>query len=127
MNGLHTTSGKNKSELWKAAGIGFAAGTANGLFGAGGGLLLVPGLLRVCRLDAQTAMPTSIAIILPMCAASLISYSRAGVAGPDWWLLAGGLVGGIAGGLLYSRVPKLWLRRALGILILYSAVRMLII
>ena len=85
----------------------------------------MPGLIRLCRLDAQTAMPTSIAVILPLCAASLLTYARAGAAVPDGWLLAGGFLGGLAGGLLYDRVPKLWLRRALGLLILYSAARML--
>ena len=105
---------------------GFSAGVLNGLFGAGGGLVLVPMLLRWAKLDAEKALPTSVAVILPLCVVSCIQ--RYGASSFDlralWPYMAGGLAGGIAGGLTYSKMPKTLLRRILGFFILYAGVRM---
>ena len=111
--------------LTKCILIGLAAGLANGLFGAGGGLLLVPGFCGWLHLTAEKAMPTSIAVIFPLCIVSAVFYRLQDSLPVDWWILTGGLLGGILGGILYGKVNKLWLRRALGALILYSALRML--
>ena len=49
-----------KSTLFSAA-AGAAAGAANGLFGAGGGMLLVPALDRWAGLEGSVLFPTSLA------------------------------------------------------------------
>ena len=46
---------------WRAATAGAAAGLANGFFGAGGGMLLVPLLAGWCRLPGKTCFTTALA------------------------------------------------------------------
>ena len=52
------------------------AGAANGCFGGGGGMVLLPLLTRWCGLDQRRAFATSIAIILPLCALLLRGIRR---------------------------------------------------
>ena len=112
----------------RAALSGAAAGAINGLFGAGGGMLLVPLLTGFCRLEDRKAFATAIAVIAPLCVVSLLVYGLRG----DLELaaalpcLAGGLLGGLAGGKLYGRIPTVWLHRILGLLILYGGGRILL-
>ena len=53
---------------------GTGAGAVNGLFGAGGGMVLVPLLTGVCGLPQRRAFATSVAVILPLCALSVVIY-----------------------------------------------------
>lgn len=59
---------KRTKKSWLAPALaGGAAGVANGFFGGGGGMILVPLLVRRCRLSQRQAFATSVAIILPLC------------------------------------------------------------
>ena len=106
---------------------GALAGAVNGLFGAGGGMILVPLLTMLARLPEKTVFPSSVSIILPICQVSLtITFFTGQIA---WklslpWLL-GGAAGGICAGLWGKRIPVMWLHRGLGILILWGGVRYL--
>ena len=108
--------------LWAAA-AGGAAGLVNGFFGGGGGMVLVPLLSSRCGLSGRKAFACSVAIILPLCALSAAVFYRNGnlPLGTALPYLAGGLLGGLAGGRLFRRVPVLWLRRGFALLILYGA------
>ena len=111
----------------KIAVAGFAAGAVNGLFGAGGGMILVPLLVLLTDLDENEIFPASVSIILPTCLVSLI-FSPDWSAFTDasaWVLLAGSAVGGIIAGIWGKHVPTLWLHRALGLLILWGGFRYL--
>ncbi len=106
---------------------GGAAGLVNGFFGGGGGMVLVPLLVRRCKLRQQNAFASSVAIILPLCVLSATVYFYHGnlnltAAAP---YLAGGLVGGMIGGKIFRRVSMVWLRRLFALLILYGAFRSL--
>ena len=113
-----------KSTLFSAA-AGTAAGAANGLFGAGGGMLLVPALDRWAGLEGSVLFPTSLAIMVPLCLTSLTVCSlRGGLPlAAAWPYLLGSALGGLIAGLWGRRVPVRWLRRALGLLILWGGVR----
>ena len=105
---------------------GAAAGAVNGLFGAGGGMVLVPLLGERTGIREQERFPTSITIIAPICIVSLL-ISR------NWQLsfqqvlpyLAGSAVGGVAAGLWGKYIPTVWLHRFLGLLILWGGIRYL--
>ena len=86
--------------MWKYAVSGMAAGAANGLFGAGGGMILVPLLTQWGGLEDKTAFATSIAIIAPMCLVSIFIYWYQGQLdfGAALPYLVGGLFGGLLGG-----------------------------
>lgn len=105
--------------------IGLATGAVNGLFGAGGGMVLVPLLIGWLHLPQQKAMATSVAIILPSSAVSLIVYLLNGTVdwGAAWPYLIGGAIGGFLSGRLFRKVSATWLRRGFGALIIYSGIR----
>ena len=104
---------------------GALAGLANGFFGAGGGLFLVPLLTRWAGMEQRKAFATSVAVIFPLSIASACIYYAKGALEPAscWPILAGGFLGGALSGRIFRRVPLKWLRRAFGILILYGGVR----
>lgn len=112
-------------EKWKYSVTGALAGLANGLFGAGGGLFLVPLLTRWIGMEQRQAFATSVGVILPLSIVSAAVYWWKG--GLDfsaaWPYLAGGFLGGVASGRLLKKVPVDWLRRAFGLLIIYGGVR----
>ena len=58
-------------KLWKTMLAGFAAGGVTGLFGTGGGMVLVPLLTKLTDLDEVQIFPASVSIMLPVSAVSL--------------------------------------------------------
>lgn len=112
-------------EKWRYALSGGLAGVANGLFGGGGGSVFVPLLTGYCGLDQRRAFATSVAVILPLCGLSVVIYLFRG--GLDVMAalpyLAGGTVGGWAGGKWFKGMNMLWLKRAFGLLLIYGGVR----
>lgn len=119
---------KGKKRNWLPAALaGGAAGLANGLFGGGGGMILVPLLVSRCGLSRRRAFATSVAVILPLCILSAAIYwLRDGLdLGAALPYLLGGLVGGLIGGKVFKKVSVPWLRRGFGLLILYGAWRSL--
>lgn len=106
---------------------GFIAGAVNGLFGAGGGMLLIPLLTKLSDLQDDDVFPASVSIIFPICFVSLTIYASAsGLPISDALpYLLGGAVGGIVAGLTGNRIPVKWLHRILGIMILWGGYRYL--
>lgn len=104
---------------------GFFAGIANGLLGAGGGMIAVPALGRA-GLSTVESHATSVAVILPMCLISAGMYlARGDVSIVDAlpylpWMLAGSLIGS----RLLPRLSSTVLRRIFGVLMLWAAWRM---
>lgn len=111
-----------------AALCGGAAGVANGMLGAGGGMLLIP-LMRLLHLsDDRELFATAIAVMLPISLVTFLIYLCRGTVDV---LLAlpyciGGLAGGLLGGLFYRKIPTKWLHRALGVFILWGGIRLLL-
>lgn len=106
---------------------GLGAGAVNGLFGAGGGMVLVPLLSLLTDLDEQNIFSSSIAIILPICLVSLTATALTGtVAWTDSlpWLF-GSAAGGLLAGIWGKKIPTVWLHRGLGILIVWGGIRYL--
>lgn len=106
---------------------GAAAGILNGLFGGGGGMVLVPLLDRGAHIPQEQIFPSSVSIILPI---SLISLGMHAISAPlpweqAWPYLIGSAIGGIAAGILGKRIPLKWLHRGLGCLILWGGIRYL--
>lgn len=104
---------------------GFLAGGVAGLFGAGGGMVLVPLLSVLVKLRDEEVFPASVTIIAPICVVCLIMAG-----GPLPWrqalpYLLGSCIGGVGVGLWGDRIPTLWLHRILGAFILWGGVRYL--
>lgn len=106
---------------------GFGAGAVTGLFGAGGGMVLVPLLCMLTDIEEDAVFPASVSIILPICLVCLFFRSRTG---PLPWrdafpYLLGSCAGGILTGLLGNKIPTVWLHRLLGALVLWGGIRYL--
>ncbi len=104
---------------------GGLAGLLNGLFGAGGGLVLVPLFIGWLTLEEKKAFATSIAVILPL---SIVSYVLFCLQGGLVWkealpYLLGGILGGALSIRLFRHISTTWLHRLFGVLILYGAVK----
>ena len=56
---------------------GISAGAVAGLFGAGGGMLLVPLLPALTDTPEDAIFPTSLSIMLPICLISLVAAEEA--------------------------------------------------
>lgn len=110
-----------------AALAGGLAGIVNGLFGGGGGMILVPMLVGYCGLSQRQGFATSVAIIFPLCALSSALYLFQGSVTLTNALpyLIGGLIGGILGGQFFGKINVLWLKKAFALFILYGGVKAL--
>ena len=106
---------------------GICAGGINGLFGSGGGTVLVPLLNQLTPLEQRQIFPASVAVILPISLVSLginLTHDAAPwqTAAP---YLIGSIAGGIAAGFWGKKIPTVWLHRILGALMLWGGVRYL--
>lgn len=113
---------------WISYGLsGMAAGLINGLFGAGGGMVLVPMLIKFCKLQDKKAFSSAISIILPLSLVSLFVYGRHGVFPVSEALpyLMGGLGGGLLGGILFKNLSADFLHKFFGLIILWGGIRLL--
>ena len=65
-----------KSAQWvELVVLGLAAGFLSGMFGVGGGILIVPGLLLILKFNQKLAAGTSLAAILPLALVGVVSYA----------------------------------------------------
>ena len=112
---------------WKFVLAGMAAGAVNGLFGAGGGMILLPILGWIGILDKQSLFPASVCIMLPICVTSLlISGLQTAIPFSEALpYLLGSIPGGILAGKFAQRIPLHWLHRGLGLMILWGGIRYL--
>jgi uncharacterized membrane protein YfcA len=107
--------------------IGLGAGLLSGVFGIGGGVVIVPALIFLGRMQMQTATGTSLAaLLLPVGALGALAYYRAGhLDAQAAVLVALGLFLGAGGGArLALLLPASTLRRAFAVLLALLAVRM---
>lgn len=90
-------------------------------------MVVVP-MLHKDGLPAERSHATSIAIILPLSILSSILYLSAGrfdiVQALPYIPL--GLVGAWLGGILLPKIKTKWLHRIFGLIVIYSAVRLLL-
>ncbi|MFZ9697047.1 MAG: sulfite exporter TauE/SafE family protein [Ilumatobacteraceae bacterium] len=108
--------------------VGILAGFLSGLFGVGGGILIVPGLVLVARMDQRMAHGTSLASVLPIAASSMVTYWAHDHI--DWGAVLFLAVGAVAGAVLGTKLLQVLPHRTLGVafavLLLASAARLFI-
>ncbi|MGC5224001.1 sulfite exporter TauE/SafE family protein [Micromonospora sp. DT81.3] len=95
-------------------GVGLAAGLLSGLFGVGGGTVIVPLLVLLLGFDQRRAAGTSLAAIVPTATVGVISYALTDSVAwiPALLLAAGAVVGAQIGTWLLPRVSQVALRWA---------------
>lgn len=110
-----------------AAIIGLVSGVASGLFGVGGGIVMVPAMVLLMKLDMKVAVATSLVVIIPTSVAnSILNHSLGRI---DWRMVLAlaplAVVGGLAGTWLKEQIPSLDLKRAFGGFIILVGVKLL--
>jgi uncharacterized membrane protein YfcA len=64
--------------IWKVLALGLAAGVLSGMFGIGGGIVIVPALVLLMGYDQRTAVGTSLgALLLPVGLPGVLNYAAA--------------------------------------------------
>ncbi len=106
---------------------GACAGLVAGVFGAGGGLVLVPLLGVLTSLQDREVFAVSLSIILPVCLVSIaVTAMTVGIDFPSALpYLPGSALGGLAAGIWGKKIPAVWLHRGLGVLIVWGGIRYL--
>jgi uncharacterized protein len=108
--------------------IGLAAGILSGVFGIGGGIVIVPSLILLLKMTPQQATATSLAaLVLPLGAAvGAYTYYRHGhLQILPAVLIAIGMIGGaFIGAYVAANVDAVVLRRAFAVLLVVMAGKM---
>jgi uncharacterized protein len=108
--------------------VGLLAGFLAGLFGVGGGILIVPGLVLAAHMSQRLAHGTSLAAVVPISLASLASYAAHG--NVDWnvalWLAIGAVGGAVIGTRLLHVLPHRTLAIIFIVVLVASAVRLFV-
>jgi uncharacterized protein len=113
---------------WITLGTGALAGLTAGLFGVGGGIVIVPPLVAFAALSQHQAHATSLAAIVPIAA---VAGARFAIDGSVDWsaaalLSVGTLLGAPVGARLLARTSAGTLNVAFGAFMLIVAVRLLL-
>ena len=107
--------------------IGFFSGILSGVFGIGGGVVIVPALIFLARLTPVTATGTSlVALLLPVGALGAWEYYKKGHLNvPAALYVAVGLfVGAWVGARLAQHLTPVQLKRAFAVILVLVAGRM---
>lgn len=110
------------------ASIGLAAGVFSGMFGIGGGMVMVPALVFFIGVNQYTAQGTSLAVlVIPVAAVAAFNYYKAGHVEPKWALImaAGFVVGGFLGSKISLGMSEVMMKRLFGIMMLAMAVKLI--
>ncbi|SDN33168.1 sulfite exporter TauE/SafE family protein [Allokutzneria albata] len=115
-----------RSERARLAVIGATAGTLSGLFGVGGGVVIVPALVAWCGRDQRQAVATSLTAVGPLAVAGAIGYALHREV--DFVLALplgiGSLIGAWLGAALLTRAPLAALRWLYALIAVGTAVRL---
>jgi len=109
--------------------LGLIAGILSGMFGIGGGTILIPALVFLFGLTQHQAQGTTLAIMVPpigLLAALRYYYSGNVKINLAAFICLGFFLGGLLGAHLIQNVPDVALKRLFGVYLAFIAVRMMI-
>ncbi len=106
----------------------FCTGIANGLFGAGGGMLAVVVLERLCKLKSEDAHATALMVMLPLSIISIVVYLLRGAIRFDFVPIVtlGVLPGSLLGAKLLGKMRSVWIDRLFALLMLAAGIRLVL-
>ena len=116
---------KSRTRLLQIFSMACVVGVAAGMFGLGGGVLLVPLLVIVFGFEQHCAQGTSlVALVPPTGLLAFLNYASTGQV--DWkvglWLMPGVFLGAMAGTRLAQRLPPEGLRRMVAVVMVVIGV-----
>ena len=115
-----------KEKLYMAL-TGAMTGLANGFFGGGGGMIVVPLMTLLLKLKTKVAHATALAVILPISVISAFIYFYSGnfdfASGIPTGV--GVIVGGAVGAWLLGKISAKWLTKMFAVVMLVAGVKSL--
>ena len=110
-------------------GVGVFGGLVNGLFGAGAGLLLVPLIELVSKLEEKKVHATTLGCVMFMCIASSIVFliNKQVDFKLTLWCFVGSLAGAILGTFLLQKFKNKWINLIFSGLLIVAGVLMIVI
>lgn len=105
--------------------LGLVAGTLSGMFGIGGGTILIPGLVFLAGLTQHEAQGTTLAImLLPIGLLAVMKYYHSGHVHlyAAVFICLGFLIGGLLGASIAESISSLLLKKAFGVFLLLIAI-----
>lgn len=108
--------------------IGLMAGILSGMFGIGGGIIIVPALMYLCGFSQLKAQGTSLAILLPPVGIlAFISYYKRGQVNVQAGILICIflVIGSVFGAKIANNIPLSILKKAFGILMILISLKMI--
>lgn len=107
--------------------IGIIAGSINGLFGSGAGMILLPVLNNIFNTDETKSHGTTLISVLFLSIISSAFYVK-NIRDFNfvWVIIAGGILGGIIGAKVITHIPHKYLRVILGIFMIITGIKMLL-
>ncbi len=110
---------------------GFLAGFANGLLGAGGGIIIVFVLSKALRSQSphpRDIFANALCVMFPLSIVSTIIYALRGTINLDGFFpyLIPAAVGGIAGGLLLGRINENVLKKIFSAIMIFSGIMLVL-
>ncbi len=108
--------------------LGLFSGVVSGLFGVGGAVVIIPGLVLIAKLQQHTAHGTSLAaLLLPVGILGVIQYSKRGQVdfGYAAVVAVGLLIGAYFGARFAGSVSDVTLRRMFGGFLALISVKLL--
>ena len=109
--------------------LGLAAGVFGGMFGIGGGSILIPALVDLFGLTQHQAQGTTLAVMIPpigLLAAMRYYYSGNVKLGMAGFICVGFLVGGLIGANFVQGMPAPLLKKLFGVFLLVVSLQMII-
>lgn len=102
--------------------IGLLAGIICGLFGTGGGMILVPAYMYILKMEPQKARATSICGMLVMVITSSIFYYKNNYINWNIGILCaiGGIIGGYIGAKILKKTPDYILKTVFTVFLIYA-------
>src|SRR6185503_2933591 len=107
-----------------AAVIGLVAGVASGLFGVGGGIVMVPAMFYLLKRDIKMAIGTSLVVIVPTAIAGALKHQD--LSHIDWRVAASlaplAVAGGFLGAYLTGPLDAVLLKKLFGGLLVLAGI-----
>ncbi len=106
--------------------IGLVSGVTSGLFGVGGGIVMVPAMMYFMKMDVKLAIGTSLAVIIPTAIIGGLKHFQMG--NLDWRVALSlapmAIVGSYGGAWLTHSIPSADLKRLFGAFLVLVGLRL---